>query len=203
MAHWVNKFAMQAWGPKFDPWNPCKGERRKLAPEWSPASALVLWQCILSLPISTHTITNKFKMHLAASFIELRATVWCSFDLHPSGATSETRAGQSTGTSPQVARKLGSRFPVSLTCALNYRSGCCTTCARWLMNQHFLQSSDCMFQCRSRSFSHFRADHTDMQYLMREWQFVIPSSCDTLGERAIWCSLKALKSEGMEGGLGL
>lgn len=34
MAQWVHKFAMQAWGPKSDPWNPCK-RWRKLAPEWS------------------------------------------------------------------------------------------------------------------------------------------------------------------------
>lgn len=58
MAHWVNKFAMQAWGPKFDPWNPCKGERRKLAPEWSSG----LSTCVVtmySLPYHyTQTITS-------------------------------------------------------------------------------------------------------------------------------------------------
>lgn len=57
MAHWVNKFAMQAWGPKFDPWNPCKGERRKLAPEWS-SSLSTCAVTMYSLPYHIYTDNN-------------------------------------------------------------------------------------------------------------------------------------------------
>lgn len=64
MAQWVHKFAMQAWGPKSDPWNPCK-RWRKLAPEWSSGLSTCAVTMCSPLTIYTHTITNKFKMRLS------------------------------------------------------------------------------------------------------------------------------------------
>lgn len=55
MAHWIKVLATQAWQPKFGPWNPRKGERRKLAPQKSSSdTACALWPT-LPPPV----VTNK------------------------------------------------------------------------------------------------------------------------------------------------
>lgn len=40
MVQCAKALATHAWKPEFDPWNPCKGERREPAPQSRPLTSI-------------------------------------------------------------------------------------------------------------------------------------------------------------------